>query len=65
MRFHVIDVEGLAGLQRHVIIDRGNDEFTTFPAVVGNPSYDSFLESQSLTDAEMQAMEPDVWHDMA
>ena len=47
-----------------VLIDRGNEEFTSFPAEVGNPNYDSLLESQSLTDAEVQAMEPDVWQDM-
>ena len=47
-----------------VIVDRGNDEFTSFPAAVGNPNYDAFLESQGLTDAEVQAMEPDIWHDM-
>lgn len=50
---------------RSITVDRGNEEFTSFPAKVGNPDYDSFLESQSLTDAEVQAMEPDVWHDMA
>lgn len=48
-----------------ITVDRGNGEFTSFPAQIGNPVYDSFLESQSLTDAEVQAMEPDVWHDMA
>ena len=26
----------------HIIIDRGNNEFTSFPAVDGNPAYESF-----------------------
>ena len=49
----------------NVLIDRGDEQFTSFPAEPGNPVYDSFLESQSLTDDEVQAMEPDVWHDLA
>jgi hypothetical protein len=26
----------------HIIIDRGNNEFTSFPAVDGNPAYEAF-----------------------
>jgi hypothetical protein len=26
----------------HIIVDRGNDEFTSFPAVDGNPAYEAF-----------------------
>lgn len=48
-----------------IIVDMGGDARSTFSATVGNAAYDSFLESQSLTDAEVQAMEPDIWHDMA
>ena len=65
MRYKFSDFATIAGSHRNVTIDRGNNEFTYFPAEVGNPNYDAFLESQSLTDAEVQAMEPDVWHDMA
>lgn len=65
MRYRIIATEISGQALRSVNIDRGNDEFTSFPAEVGNPVYDSFLESQSLTDAEVQAMEPDIWHDMA
>ena len=65
MRYRISVVDMAPAPFRSVTIDRGNDEFTSFPAEVGNPVYDSFLESQSLTDAEVQAMEPDVWHDMA
>ena len=66
MRYKVVAmVVPMSGTLRSVMVDRGNEEFTSFPAEVGNPVYDSFLESQSLTDAEVQAMEPDVWHDMA
>lgn len=65
MRYRVLVHAVMGDEVRSVNIDRGNEEFTSFPAEVGNPAYDSFLESQSLTDAEVQAMEPDVWHDMA
>ena len=65
MRFQIIEIASDGASKRHVVIDRGNGEFTSFPAEVGNPNYDSFLESQGLTDAEVQAMEPDTWHDMA
>ena len=65
MRYQILDLGPVAAFPRHIVIDRGNDEFTSFPAEAGNPNYDSFLESQSLTDAEVQARDPDVWHDMA
>ena len=65
MRFQIIEIASDGASRRHVVIDRGSGEFTSFPATVGNPVYDSFLESQSLTDIEVQAMTPDIWHDMA
>lgn len=36
----------------------------SFPTVIGNNVYDSFLVSQNLTDEEVQALEPGIWHDM-
>jgi hypothetical protein len=65
MRYKISERVALEGLRRHVVVDRGDEGFTSFPAKVGNSVYDSFLESQGLTDAEVQAMEPDEWHDMA
>jgi hypothetical protein len=64
MRYQIKSIDGTAGTQRHVLIDKGGDEFTTFPARLENPNYDTFLESEGLSDAEVQAMEPDEWHDM-
>ena len=61
MRYRIL----LGSTARNVNVETAANEFASFPAEVGNPVYDSFLESQSLTDAEVQAMEPDVWHDMA
>ena len=67
MRYKIVDIAGSSVLpSRSVLLnDQGRPEFTSFLAQVGNPNYDSFLESQGLSDAEVQAMEPDVWHDMA
>lgn len=48
-----------------VVIDHGGEAFTSFPAEVGNPVYDGFLQSQDLTDPAVQAMTPDEWHDIA
>ena len=32
----------------HIIIDRGNNEFTSFPAVDGNPAYEAFKAQLAL-----------------
>jgi hypothetical protein len=39
----------------HIIIDRGNDEFTSFPAVDGNPAYEDF-KLQQLTAEEADTL---------
>ena len=65
MRYKVIVCESMSGPLRHIVLDTAPEQFMSFPAVAENPHYGAFLESQSLTDAEVQAMEPDVWHDMA
>jgi len=62
-KIHAATVQGTP--VRSIHIETSPDEFTTFPAEVGNPVYDAFLDSQGLTDAEVQAMEPDVWHDLS
>ena len=65
MRYKVIVSESFGIERRSVMVETSPEQFTSFPASSSNPVYESFLESQSLTDAEVQAMEPDVWHDMA
>lgn len=64
MRYEITARVEMGVEYRAVNVDKGDGSFTSFPAEVGNPVYDSFLESQSLTDAEVQAMTPDVWHDI-
>lgn len=65
MRYCVHVAESFGVQRRHIIEETFVEQFTSFPAEVGNPNFDAFLESQGLTDAEVQAMEPDEWHDMA
>jgi hypothetical protein len=40
-----------------------DETFTSFPAVIGNPNYDSFLIRAELTDKQVHALTPDVWYD--
>jgi hypothetical protein len=59
----IVTSEGIDTTQ--VMIEQAVERFVSFPAEVGNPNYDAFLESQGLSDAEVQAMEPDEWHDLS
>ena len=65
MQYQIVNSSFMGAESRSVIVQKDLEQFESFPAQVGNAVYDSFLESQSLTDAEVQAMAPDVWHDMA
>lgn len=46
-----------------VIIAEDNEVFTSFPAEVGNPNYDDFLEQAQLTDKQVHALTPDRWYE--
>lgn len=45
----------------NVLVSEREDFSTQFPAVVGNPNYDQFLEQAGLTDEEVHALTPDEW----
>ena len=46
------------------VITTVNDvSFVGFPAEVGNPNYDAFLEQAKLTDTQVKALKPDTWYD--
>ena len=36
---------------------------TFFPAEIGNPNYDAFLEQTQLTDKQVHNLKSDVWYD--
>ena len=43
LNYQTITTENMDGTTTdHIIVDRGNDEFTSFPAVDGNPAYEQF-----------------------
>jgi hypothetical protein len=46
-----------------IITTSDNEVFTSFPAEIGNPNYDQFLATVSLTDEEVKKLKPDVWYD--
>ena len=55
----IVDVE----LTKIVNILLNEKHGINFPAVIGNPDYDSFLIQAELTDEEVHALKPDVWYD--
>lgn len=57
MRFRILE-----SVRRHVVVDRGNDEFTSFPADTDNDYYLAFLALHSFTHTQIQEMEPDAWY---
>ena len=65
MKYEVFDME-LGGEQTarivNIIIDENSG--VNFPADMENNSYLKFLSEQNLTDKQVQAMKPNVWHDM-
>lgn len=65
MKYEVFDSElGGEEIQRIVNVMLSKDSAVNFPADNSNKSYLDFLVSQGLTDEEVQALEPGVWHDM-
>ena len=61
---YMMTVLEFMGSENYNITTTSDDEnFTSFPAEVGNPNYDKFLEQAELTDKEVHALTPDVWYD--
>jgi len=43
INYQTVTIESIdATTTDHIIVDRGNGEFTSFPAVDGNPVYEAF-----------------------
>ena len=65
MKYEVFDVElGGDAIQRIVNVVVDESSAINFPADMENNSYLKFLSEQNLTDKKIQAMKPNVWHDM-
>lgn len=39
-----IEIETPVGTEKHIILDKGNGEFTSFPAQEDNPNYQAYLK---------------------
>jgi hypothetical protein len=42
MEYEIIQIEGIDGLEEHIVIDKGNGEYLTFPKLDSNPNYIQF-----------------------
>ena len=42
MKYTIIEIDGIDGPEKHVIIEHENGGYTTFPAVETNPNYVEF-----------------------
>lgn len=45
MKYETIEVAGIDGTQKHIIIDNGDGSFKSFPADESNPEYVAFLKA--------------------
>jgi hypothetical protein len=65
MKYEVFDIEPIDNVfERIVNIIIDESSAINFPADMENNSYLKFLSEQNLTDKKIQAMKPNVWHDM-
>lgn len=61
---YIVNIFESYSIQIMSITTTSDDEnFISFPAEIGNPNYDQFLELTGLTDAEVHELEPNVWYD--
>ena len=63
MKYMISKFESFGTESVNVTTTNSEATFTSFPAVVGNPNYDAFLEQAKLTDKQVQALTPDTWYD--
>ena len=43
MNYEEVEIQGITGLQKHIVIDLGDGAFKSFPADPTNPEYVAFL----------------------
>ena len=65
MKYMITVFEDLEVFFYTVTTTAENKNFLNFPAKIGNPSYDAFLEESQLTDKQVHALKPDVWYDFS
>ncbi|MFY8212097.1 MAG: hypothetical protein ACOVLB_05465 [Candidatus Nanopelagicus sp.] len=42
MQYQTVEIEGVDGLEQHIIIEKENGEYLTFPKLDSNPNYIQF-----------------------
>lgn len=47
MNYQIVELESFGVIQRHVIVDRGDGSFESFPVDDENPRYQQWLAQQS------------------
>ena len=52
MDYQEIEIEGLDGKQKHIIIDLGDGAFKSFPADENNPEYMAWLNPEPPVEPE-------------
>jgi hypothetical protein len=51
MKYEEIEIETFEGIQKHIIIDKGDGSFKSFPADRSNPEYLAFLGESATPEA--------------
>jgi hypothetical protein len=63
MKYMYTVIETPVSTSENITTTVDDETFTNFPAEIGNPNYDQFLEQTGLTDKQVHALTPDVWYD--
>lgn len=63
MKYMMTVIEFMGSENYNITTTVDEVSFTSFPAEIGNPNYDTFLEQAQLTDKQVHALKPDVWYD--
>ena len=58
MRYKIIETVSFDTTQRHVIVETAPEQYTSFPAIVGNSAFDGFIEQ---TGVDVETAPLDVW----
>lgn len=63
MKYKLSIIPGPFGEYENISTTSNDENFVSFPAIVGNPNYDAFLIQVDLTDEEVHALPVDEWID--
>lgn len=61
MKYKVIKLQFMNEYFYHIIVDKENNEYISFPAEIGNPNYDEFLINSNLIHDNITILTRDTW----